>query len=52
MGMYNTTKSIKNFAKSSFDIALARKMDLYLSTKSDVLEQYDGTFQEIFENTY
>ncbi len=52
MGMFNTTKSITNFAISSFEMALARNMPLYLSTKNTVLKQYDGLFKDIFSEMY
>ena len=56
MGMFNTKESIEYFAISSFEMALARKMPLYLSTKNTILKAYDGlfkdTFQEIYEKQY
>ncbi|KAJ3278089.1 Isocitrate dehydrogenase [NADP], mitochondrial precursor (Oxalosuccinate decarboxylase) [Borealophlyctis nickersoniae] len=52
MGMYNTDESIRGFAKSCFEIALDRKMPLYLSTKNTILKKYDGRFKDIFEEIY
>ncbi|KAF2077396.1 hypothetical protein CYY_001324 [Polysphondylium violaceum] len=52
MGMYNTDKSITEFAKSCFDYALARGLPLYLSTKNTILKKYDGRFKDIFEEMY
>ncbi|ODV86861.1 hypothetical protein CANARDRAFT_21849 [[Candida] arabinofermentans NRRL YB-2248] len=56
MAMYNTKESIEGFAHSSFQVAISRKLPLYMSTKNTILKKYDGlfkdTFQEIFESTY
>ncbi|AGO09969.1 AaceriAAL022Wp [[Ashbya] aceris (nom. inval.)] len=52
MAMYNTTESITGFAKSSFELALARKMPLYSTTKNTILKKYDGKFKDIFEGMY
>jgi isocitrate dehydrogenase len=48
MAMYNTEESIRGFAHSSFQYALEKKWDLFLSTKNTILKQYDGTFKDIF----
>ena len=42
MAMYNTDESIKGFAHSCFQYALAKKWPLYLSTKNTILKAYDG----------
>ncbi|KAJ3054755.1 Isocitrate dehydrogenase [NADP], mitochondrial precursor (Oxalosuccinate decarboxylase) [Rhizophlyctis rosea] len=52
MGMYNTDSSIKGFAESCFELALARNMPLYLSTKNTILKKYDGRFKDIFQDIY
>ena len=52
MGMYNTDESIRGFAQSCFNYALARKYPLYLSTKNTILKAYDGRFKDIFEEEY
>ncbi|KAI9004667.1 isocitrate dehydrogenase [Gaertneriomyces semiglobifer] len=52
MGMYNTDESIRGFAKSCFEMALQRKMPLYLSTKNTILKVYDGRFKDIFAEIY
>lgn len=52
MGMFNTRDSIEHFAKSSFQMALDRKMPMYLSTKNTILKAYDGLFKDIFEEIY
>lgn len=52
MGMYNTEESIRGFAHSCFKYAIAKKWDLFLSTKNTILKQYDGTFKDIFADVY
>ncbi len=52
MSMYNTDDSIYGFARSCFNQALARKWNLYLSTKNTILKAYDGRFKDIFEEVY
>jgi isocitrate dehydrogenase len=50
--MYNTDESIRGFAYSCFNMALAKKWPLYLSTKNTILKKYDGRFKDIFEEIY
>ena len=56
MGMHNTDKSIKSFARSCFTFALEQKLDLWFSTKDTISKTYDhhfkDIFQEIFEKEY
>lgn len=52
MGMYNTDKSITDFAKASMIFALNRGWPLYLSTKNTILKKYDGRFKDIFQEVY
>ena len=52
MAMYNTDKSIQDFAESSFKMALERKVPMFSSTKNTILKKYDGRFKDIFENLY
>jgi len=52
MAMYNTSESIRDFGKSCFEYALAKKWPLYLSTKNTILKKYDGRFKDIFEDMY
>lgn len=52
MGMYNTDKSIADFAHSSFVTALEKKWPLYLSTKNTILKRYDGRFKDIFQDIF
>ncbi len=52
MAMYNTTKSITDFAYSCFNMALSKGWWLYMSTKDTILKIYDKEFVEIFANVY
>ncbi|KAG5728138.1 hypothetical protein E4T56_gene19260 [Termitomyces sp. T112] len=52
MSMYNTDESITGFAHSSFKMALAKKMNLFMSTKNTILKKYDGRFKDIFQEIY
>ena len=50
--MYNTDESIIGFARSCFNVALAKKWPLYLSTKNTILKKYDGRFKDLFQKVY
>lgn len=52
MGMFNTDASIRDFAESSFQVALDRGWPLYMSTKNTILKSYDGRFKDIFQEVY
>lgn len=52
LAMYNTDQSIRDFAESSFRLALDRKLNLFMSTKNTILKKYDGRFKDIFEEVY
>ncbi len=52
MAMYNTDESIYGFARSSFQMALAKKYPLYMSTKNTILKAYDGRLKDIFQEVY
>lgn len=52
LSMYNTDKSIVDFAHASFQYALQRNYPLYLSTKNTILKKYDGRFKDIFAEIY
>lgn len=52
LAMYNTDKSITEFAHSSFQFALQKEWPLYLSTKNTILKKYDGRFKDIFQEIY
>merc|ERR1712179_122980 len=51
-GMYNTDASISAFAHSSFQMAIAKKWPLYMTTKNTILKRYDGRFKDIFQEIY
>ena len=52
LSMYNLDDSIRGFARSCFNFALARGWPLYLSTKNTILKVYDGRFMDIFQDVY
>jgi len=52
MAMYNTDESIRDFAHSSFQVAISKKWPLYMSTKNTILKRYDGRFKDIFEEIF
>lgn len=52
MAMFNLDRSIRNFAIASFDIAVNKKVPMYLSTKNTILKAYDGKFKDIFQEIY
>ncbi|CAG58084.1 uncharacterized protein GVI51_B04829 [Nakaseomyces glabratus] len=52
MMMYNTTESIRGFARASFNMALEHEMPLYSTTKNTILKKYDGKFKDTFESMY
>ncbi|MDA0902443.1 MAG: NADP-dependent isocitrate dehydrogenase [Proteobacteria bacterium] len=52
MAMFNTKKSITEFAYACFNYALEKKWPLYLSTKDTILKVYDKEFKAIFEDIY
>jgi len=52
LAMYNLDDSIRDFARASFNYALARNYPLYLSTKNTILKEYDGRFKDIFQEIY
>jgi isocitrate dehydrogenase len=52
MSMYNLDESIVDFARATFNYALARNYPAYLSTKNTILKQYDGRFMELFQQIF
>jgi len=52
LAMYNTDESIRGFAYSCFNLAVAKKWPLYLSTKNTILKKYDGRFKDIFQEIF
>jgi len=52
MGMFNVDKSIRDFARASFNFGYQRKWPVYLSTKNTILKAYDGRFKDIFQEVF
>jgi len=52
MAMFNIDNSIRGFAHSCFNVALAKGWPLYLSTKNTILKKYDGRFKAIFQEIF
>jgi isocitrate dehydrogenase len=52
LAMYNLDSSIRDFARASLNVGLARGYPVYLSTKNTILKAYDGRFKELFAEVY
>ncbi|NLW27054.1 MAG: NADP-dependent isocitrate dehydrogenase [Hungateiclostridium saccincola] len=52
LGMHNTDKSIRSFARACFNYALDQKIDLWFSTKDTISKTYDHRFKDIFAEIY
>jgi isocitrate dehydrogenase len=52
MTMHNLDKSIESFAKSCFNYALDKKIDLWFSSKDTISKIYDANFREIFQRVF
>ena len=52
LGMHNTDKSIRSFARSCMNYAIAEKKDLWFSTKDTISKTYDHRFKDIFQEVY
>ncbi|MFA5340851.1 MAG: NADP-dependent isocitrate dehydrogenase [Clostridia bacterium] len=50
--LHNKDNSISSFARSCFNFALDRKMDLWFSTKDTISKKYDHHFKDIFSDIY
>lgn len=48
MGIHNTEKSIRSFARSCIQYALSEKADLWFGAKDTISKQYHGFFRDIF----
>ena len=48
MGMHNTEKSIRSFARACINYALSEKVDLWFGAKDTISKQYHGFFRDIF----
>lgn len=51
-GIHNTDRSIETFARTCFNYAYDKKVDLWFSTKDTISKTYDGNFKEIFQSVY
>ncbi len=52
MAMFNHDDSIRDFARASMEVALAKGYPLYLSTKNTILKAYDGRFKDLFQEVF
>lgn len=52
MGMHNTEKSIRSFAKSCINYALDERIDLWFGSKDTISKQYHGFFRDIFADEF
>ena len=52
LAMFNLDESIRDFARASMNLGLARGYPVYLSTKNTILKQYDGRFKDIFQEVF
>jgi isocitrate dehydrogenase len=50
MGMHNTEKSIRSFARACINYALGEKCDLWFGAKDTISKTYHGFFKEIFDH--
>jgi isocitrate dehydrogenase len=48
MGMHNTEKSIRSFARSCIQYALAEKAPIWFGAKDTISKQYHGYFRDLF----
>lgn len=49
MGIHNTEKSIRSFAKACINFSLHEKCPLWFATKDTISKVYHGFFKEVFE---
>ncbi len=52
MGMHNTDKSIRSFARACFAYAIETGQDLWFAAKDTILKVYDGVFKDIFQEIF
>jgi isocitrate dehydrogenase len=50
MGIHNTEKSIRSFAKACLNYALGEKCDLWFGAKDTISKTYHGFFKEVFDH--
>lgn len=48
MGMHNTEKSIRSFAKACLNYAISEKVNIWFGAKDTISKQYHGFFRDIF----
>lgn len=48
MGMHNTEKSIRSFAKACINYAVSEKANLWFGAKDTISKQYHGFFRDLF----
>lgn len=51
-GIHNTDESIRSFARSCFNYALDKKMDIWFSAKDTISKIYDHRFKDLFQFIY
>ena len=49
MGMHNTEKSIRSFARACINYALGDKCDLWFGAKDTISKTYHGFFKDVFD---
>jgi isocitrate dehydrogenase len=49
MGMHNTEKSIRSFARACINYGLGEKSDIWFGAKDTISKTYHGFFKEIFD---
>ena len=52
LAYFNNFDSIRDFAYSCFNFSMKRNFSLFLSTKNTILQKYDESFKEIFDELY
>ncbi len=52
LGMHNLDGSIRSFAKSCFNYALNKGLDLWFSSKDTISATYDHRFKDIFQEEF
>ncbi len=50
MGIHNTEKSIRSFARACLNYALGEKCDVWFGAKDTISKTYHGFFKEIFDH--
>jgi len=52
MGMHNTEKSIRSFARACMNYAFAEKCDLWFGAKDTISKTYHAFFREVFDKEF